>query len=388
MRPDGGPGATLDPETDDRLLGAAGTAPGPALVAVGGLHGNEPAGAEALRRVLVALDEDGLVLQGRFIAVRGNPVALRNGERFVDADLNRHWARDRVRRIVRGDADPTVAEDGDVLALSRIIGSALAEAEGSAYVLDLHTTSGDSAPFATVGDTLRNRALAQAVPVPMVLGLEEHIDGTLLAYYNREGYSTLGLEGGRHDDPGSADRLEAGVWLTLAATGILADPRAADRLAAARALLEGARRGLPRVMEVRHRHVVHPGDGFAMRRGFRSFQYVRAGTVLAEDAGGQITAPESGYLMMPLYQRSGDDGFFITREFSPFWLILSAWLRRIRADRLAPILPGVRRQPHDPETLIIKGRVARWFALEVFHLLGYRKRRQLGRALVVTRRKE
>jgi len=32
--------------------------------------------------------------------------------------------------------------------------------------------------------------------------------------------------------------------------------------------------------------------------------------------------------------------------------------------------------------------VARWFALEVFHLLGYRKRRQMGDVLVVARRLE
>jgi hypothetical protein len=32
--------------------------------------------------------------------------------------------------------------------------------------------------------------------------------------------------------------------------------------------------------------------------------------------------------------------------------------------------------------------VARWFALEVFHLLGYRKRREVGEVLVVTRRRE
>jgi hypothetical protein len=30
--------------------------------------------------------------------------------------------------------------------------------------------------------------------------------------------------------------------------------------------------------------------------------------------------------------------------------------------------------------------VARWFPLEIFHLLGYRKQRQVGSTLVVTRR--
>jgi hypothetical protein len=36
--------------------------------------------------------------------------------------------------------------------------------------------------------------------------------------------------------------------------------------------------------------------------------------------------------------------------------------------------------------LTVNTRIARWFPLEVFHLFGYRKRRQVGDTLVVTRR--
>jgi hypothetical protein len=50
--------------------------------------------------------------------------------------------------------------------------------------------------------------------------------------------------------------------------------------------------------------------------------------------------------------------------------------------------PGVSRDPVHPGTLLVNGRTARWFALEVFHLLGYRKRRQIGDVLVVARRRE
>jgi len=48
-------------------------------------------------------------------------------------------------------------------------------------------------------------------------------------------------------------------------------------------------------------------------------------------------------------------------------------------------MPGVTRDPSHGGTLLVNGRVARWFALEVFHLLGYRKRRQMGDVLVVAR---
>ena len=43
---------------------------------------------------------------------------------------------------------------------------------------------------------------------------------------------------------------------------------------------------------------------------------------------------------MPLYQPQGDDGFFVMREFRPFWLRVSSLLRRARADLLFRLLPA------------------------------------------------
>jgi hypothetical protein len=89
---------------------------------------------------------------------------------------------------------------------------------------------------------------------------------------------------------------------------------------------------------------------------------------------------------MPLYQEQGDDGFFIMREFRPFWLALSAMLRRLRADALFRFLPGVRRDPDRVGTLVIDQHVARFYAVELFHLLGYRKRRVHDGILIMSKR--
>jgi hypothetical protein len=51
-------------------------------------------------------------------------------------------------------------------------------------------------------------------------------------------------------------------------------------------------------------------------------------------------------------------------------------------------LPGVRRDRDRPGTLRIDRHVARFYALEIFHLAGYRKKRLEGDQLVVTRRNE
>jgi hypothetical protein len=218
--------------------------------------------------------------------------------------------------------------------------------------------------------------------------LEEHIEGTLLEYLNGLGYITMGFEGGRHTDPASVDLLEAGVWVALAASGVLPDADRVAEVERAQRLLEENRRGLPRVFEVRYRHPVQPEDRFRMRPGYASFQPLTQGEWVAEDRSGDVHAPAGGRILMPLYQTQGDDGFFVIREFSPFWLTVSRILRHTRAEHLLRALPGVRRHPTLEDALVIDVRVARFLALQMFHLLGYRKQKQVGRVLVMSRRKE
>ena len=90
---------------------------------------------------------------------------------------------------------------------------------------------------------------------------------------------------------------------------------------------------------------------------------------------------------MPLYQTQGDDGFFLGREISPFWLWLSGVLRKSNVQRLIPALPGVMRDPDDADSLIVNTRVARLFPVQIFHLLGFRKRRFRKHKLIVSRRR-
>jgi hypothetical protein len=89
---------------------------------------------------------------------------------------------------------------------------------------------------------------------------------------------------------------------------------------------------------------------------------------------------------MPLYQRLGDDGFFLGRDVKEFWLTLSALLRKLRVGHYIHLLPGVRRDPVNENFLIIDTRIARILPLQIFHLLGFRRRRWVGNNLVVSRR--
>jgi hypothetical protein len=86
-----------------------------------------------------------------------------------------------------------------------------------------------------------------------------------------------------------------------------------------------------------------------------------------------VRAPLSGFLLLPLYQERGEDGFFIARPVGRKWLTVSAVVRGLRLDRLLPWLPGARRDPQHHDVVRVDRRIARWGVVQVFHLAGYRR---------------
>jgi len=376
-----------EPVAVERVLGrVSGKRPGPTLLCIAGLHGNEPAGVSAASTVLERLAPRARVMRGDVVALAGNRRALAAGCRFIDRDLNRAWTDERLDRMRREGRLNGTAEDHEQVELLGAIEEVVGAARGPVYVLDLHTTSGGGGPFTTFGDTLPNRAFATHLPVPMILGIEELLEGTLLAFLGGHGLVAVVYETGQHTEPAAADRAEAGIWLEIGALGLLPE-RHLPEARTARAFLRGDTEALPRLMEMRYRHPIGPEDQFRMNPGWENFRPVEPGQPLARDVRGEIVANQGGRMLMPLYQAQGEDGFFLIREFAPFWLRVSRVLRTLRADHLLHLLPGVGRDPARPDTLIVRKHVARWYALQLFHLLGYRRVEDAGDHLLVRRRR-
>lgn len=367
-----------------RHLGTFGGTPGPTVICVGGIHGNEPSGVLALERVFRELNRTLPAFNGELVGLGGNLTALRQQARFLSRDLNRVWTAQNMRALHNGDPiDPEHQEQRELMAAFE---EAAGRAMGPIYFLDLHTTSADSAPFVCIGDTMRNRAFAMNFPVPIIMGLEEQIDGAMLECINNRGITTLGFEAGQHDSPSSVDRHEAAVWIALIAAGCV-EPRAAPGLASLRRTLIEASAGLPRILEVRHRHAITPEDDFVMEPGFKNLAPIDQNQLLARDRRGEIRAEEAARILLPLYQGKGDDGFFVARPMEPLWLKLSAALRRLRVDSLARLLPWLRPVPGDPDTLIPSPGLPMGPLTDVMNLLGYRKIRQHPGHVTFTRRR-
>jgi len=370
-----------------RVLGTYDTGrAGPVVVAIAGMHGNEPGGLAASHAVLHRLGRDRLPLKGSFTAVAGNLTALERGRRYVTRDLNRMWSAEAVERLRAADPSRDDSEQVEQRALLELFDD-LVRAHGEVVFLDLHSTSGPSAPFHCISDTLHSRAIALATPIPLILGIEEAIHGSLLEFMEERGRPLILVEAGQHVAEQTWRRHEAAVWRALVTVGSLA-PDDVPELATHDAELRSAARGLPSVVEITYRHAIEPGGGFVMRPGFRNFQQVKRGDMLAEDHRGGIAAPQSGLLLMPLYQAEGEDGFFIGRPIRRSWLRVSTLMRYLQMDHLLPHLPGVRRDPLRPTRLLVDPHIARWFTVHLFHLCGFRRLADRGQALVFTRRVE
>ena len=305
-----------------RVIGRyGGERPGPLLVCVGGVHGNEPSGAVALRAVFDRLAEARPPAAGTFVGLAGNLPALRAGRRYVDEDLNRIWLDEVVARAHRPARERRAfgtSEEGELAGLVDAIRSAESSApSGEApqkVVLDLHTTSADSDPWLSVYDHPSNLAFAAGFPVHAVVGLERAIRGCMIEHLHGLGWVGFTVEAGRHDDVSSIDAQEACVWLALARAGVLAEADVPDfdrwRGSLAKDIAVEGRR----TFRVVDRHRIRAGERFTMRPGYVNFQPIREGEVLGDSDGRPITSRHDGRILMPLYQAQGDDGFYVVQE--------------------------------------------------------------------------
>jgi Succinylglutamate desuccinylase / Aspartoacylase family len=355
------------------------------MLVLAGVHGNEPAGLHAVQRVLDRLQALDLPNHGRVVALAGNLGALACGQRYLARDLNRGWGAAALAAMQRRSGAERLPEDDEQAALLARFEAVLRTATGPVVFVDLHTSSADGPPFLCLADTIDNRRLGLATGVPIILGIEELIDGAALEWFGQLGVCALAVEGGRHAHPDTVGNHEALLWLLLLRIGLVPAERVDP--APHRAQVARAVGNAPPIVEITYRHVITAADAFRMVPGFVNFAPVRAGDLLAHDARGEIRAAAPSLVMLPLYQALGDDGYFLARPVRRFWLHVARWLRAARFGGLLRFLPGVRADADDPNTLLVDRRVARWFVVEVFHLLGYRRERARGAKLAFTRRR-
>lgn len=277
-----------------RIFHAAGAEPGPALLFLGGVHGEEKPGQRALERLHGDLRAGRVTLRRGTLALapRVNAEAAARGTHFVDENLN---------RIVRRHEDPRTHEQALANALLPLLDAADA-------VLDLHGTPAPTVPFAFLDDeSPANRAWAESLGAPYVLtGWPALYAGgtgsTTTEYAQGRGKLALTVEAGQNDDASAVEEAYAFALRSLAHFGLIpALPAPAE----------------PRTLRLER--VIRRERAGAFARPWRNFDEVKKGEILARlGDGADVAAPEDGFVVMPYDSAEiGEEWLYLARPETP-----------------------------------------------------------------------
>ena len=289
-----------------RTLTYHGLAPGPRLLVLGAVHGNETCGSRAITQLIQELDSGALVLERGSVTLVPvtNPLAYQLGQRTGERNLNRNMAPSAI---------PQDFEDRVANVLCPLL-------ESHDALLDLHSFHTGGAPFVMVGPHNNRGALEpfaraeEEMLLALHTGPHRIVEGWLDTYARgvqrratasastlasnpnygvgtteymraRGGYGVT-LECGQHDDPQAVKVARHAILQTLALLGLCDLPLAPVQ----------ANREILRLVDVTDR--AHADDRFS--RDWRSFDAVKAGEVIGvRQDGVAVKAPADGFVVFP-----------------------------------------------------------------------------------------
>lgn len=306
-----------------------GLQPGPRVIFLGSVHGNETCGRAALMRLINELDSGAVQLaRGTLTLVPvTNPLAYQRAQRAGERNLNRNL---RPRNEVADYEDRIGNQLCPLLAQHDVL-------------VDLHSFQTAGEPFALIGPqdnsgslepfthAAKEEALALRLGPRRIVegwlstytaGVRERVARTPLAeradlvnadpgagvgtteYMRSQGGYAVTLECGHHTDPEAPGYAYRAVRNALAHLGLVDDPKPAPR-----ADIE-----FLRLAEVTDRQ--HPDDRFA--QAWKSYDPLGAGTLIGTRAdGGEVRAPRDGFIVFPNPAAAPGNEWFFFAERSP-----------------------------------------------------------------------
>jgi succinylglutamate desuccinylase len=294
--------------------------PGPLLVVFGAMHGNEPAGVEAVKEVLNLIEQEknhnpNFEFKGVLLGIIGNQDALNKNIRFINKDLNRSWSYDDYKIFSKLSYEEYSSEQKEIFEIIAVLRAEVAYSNPkNIVVLDLHTTSSEGGIFSIITDDPESEKIAIQLHAPVVKGMLREISDSSIHFFHGENMgiptTAIAFESGQHDDPLSIKRGSAAIVNCMRTIGNVS---AKDVENKHDDLLISFSKNLPKVNELIGKYSVKNKEIFKMLPGFKSFSKVHKGQLLAIDEEGDVYCEEDALLLMPLYQKLGQDGFFLIK---------------------------------------------------------------------------
>jgi succinylglutamate desuccinylase len=285
----------------------------PLILIFGGMHGNEGYGVAAIRKLHEILRKSGGIERGEFIGMAANSEALRKGVRYVDEDMNRIWFPSILDKIRRTPMDRIFSnERRQIKELLDITDPMTRHSGREVVVVDLHSFSAPGGLF-LITPRKRFDERLNGLRTPIIFGVDDALQGAALRYYHSLGHTALAFEGGSHHETRTLANMVSFLLLLFEKFGLIQES-SVHGFSDYKSRFEQQTEGLPQRVELAYQHMIEPDDRFVMRPGYQNFQMVQKGEWLADDRNGRIYSPLDGYMLMPLYQDQGDDGFFIVQD--------------------------------------------------------------------------
>jgi len=281
---------------------------GPLLFVTAGVHGNEPSGVEALKSVFKALNEAKPTINGSIVGVLGNEKALAKDVRYIDEDLNRTWTEDNISNHKQ-----ETNEQREMLEIIEILEQFPETDFTKRYFMDCHTTSSDSLPYVSVQLVNDNNKWAHNFPTYIVQGFSDIVYGAIDHYLSRIGLTGFTFEAGQHTNEKSVENHEGMIWLALKEacnldlSTIPTYPACVEKFSEKNAPDQ-------KTFKIIYRHGLEVDDNFKIQDGFKNFQKISKGDLLAIQNGKELKSKWDARIFMPLYQSQGNDGFFVIEE--------------------------------------------------------------------------
>lgn len=356
----------------------------PTLVVMVGIHGNEVTGFYALKSIEKTIKEKKLSFKANLYVIAGNLNAISKGNRYDTVDLNRLWADKQLKRINDSQTNFN-SDEKEQIEIYAILKNILKDHTGKFYFVDLHTTSAPTSPYLVFSDSINNRQFSKFFPVPIVFGIEEYIQGPLLTYINEFGHVGVGFEAGSHNDKNAILINEAFLWIALAETGCLEKKDIPNYGFYVKKLKELSNFS-NKLFEIVDKHSIYKGEKFSMLKGFDNFQKIIKNQALATSNSKTLYSPLNAQIFMPLYQKQGEDGYFIIKRVSSLWLSVSRLVRKYKLYNILKLLPNVSFIDSEKYFIKIKKESICSITEYFFHLFGYRQKTEKEAYTIYSRR--
>lgn len=263
-----------------------GQSDGPTSVILGGVHGNEVCGVEAIDAILPTLS----IEHGTLWVGKANLRAIDQNVRFVDTNLNRMFVDDELLS--------SAEMEGYEYGRAQEIKSILQEADA---LLDVHASFTPGArPFAICEPNAKE--IVSNLPIDLVVsGFDEVEPGGTDYYMNKLGKIGICIECGYLGDPATTDIAIASIKSFLAVRGHIDQGAPAD----------GQTQEYIRMYKLYKTKV-----NFSLDHDFEDFERVNEGQTLGTDGEEVVQADQDGIIVFARNRPSASEEAFLLGKYT------------------------------------------------------------------------